>query len=525
MNRNLPLISLLLACLMSCTSAFSQYSEVNIKARTETSISKEIPANCVVNINSFTCEFNETSYLIDMHFGLSDGRSFTLSEKKVKNLIFLTEDVQDLWDKYIISDVIPSITNSVTTSSTTPDIYQYSLRQELEVDALRYISIIKENGLEFEDPYLENYLYSLVAKIAPKYMLDGRPSNVNIVIEQNPSANACCFPNGTIVINTGLLSALHTEDELVAILSHEIAHFVLDHAVKNINESVKRQKRAEFWAGLATIATAVTEGVIASNNQYYIPGSATVAVAAMSSIIASNVTEQLGMRYNHLQEKEADKLAKEVLLLLGYNENALATALSRIERIFIEERNLAMNFDSESHPSLIERIKLAGTPSNEVNVQFERIISFATTNTAMLKYNNRRFRQCLPLVNQNINNGVALADDYIIKAQCLLALEDHPETNREILELLSKAKELNANNINIDKVEIISNLRLGNNELAIQMLTEYIEQLSQMDEELSYIYNQDMWAATKQFIISEKQWAQNMIIKIKGMIGCYASNS
>ena len=47
--------------------------------------------------------------------------------------------------------------------------------------------------------------------------------------------NVYMYSNGTMVIHTGLLSALHTEDELVAILSHEIAHFVLDHSVQNVN--------------------------------------------------------------------------------------------------------------------------------------------------------------------------------------------------------------------------------------------------------------------------------------------------
>ncbi len=511
------LIVLLFICLMPYESTHAH--EVKIKMRTQKNIktTKPIPADTVITINSFTYKFDYVSYKIRISFGLTDGRIFDVTHDKVGDMLdYVVEDVQDLWNDRIITDIIPSM-NSVMSSSNA-DIYQYSLRQDMEADALRYISIIKENGLEFVDPFLESYLYSLVVKIAPKYLLDGRPSNVNLVIQQNPTANACCFPNGTIVINTGLLAALHSEDELVAILSHEIAHFILDHAVQNVNESVKRQKRAEFWAGLATMATAVAEGVVASNNRYYMPGAATVSVAAMSSIIASSVIEQSGMSYNHEQEKEADKLAKEVLVLLGYDKNALATALSRIEKIYIEERNQAMYFDSESHPSLVGRIKRSGTPSNVVDVKFEQMVSFATTNAAIMKYGDRRFRQCLPLVTQNISNGVALADDYILKAQCLLALEDTPETNNEVLELLDKAKELDASNINIDKVEIIATLRLGKNEQALQILTGYIAKLSQMNEELSGIYDQDMWAATKQFIVSEKRWANNMITKIKGMI-------
>lgn len=511
------LIVLLFICLIPYESTYAH--EVKIKMRTQMNIktTKPIPADTVITINSFAYEFDYVSYKIRISFGLTDGRTFDVTHNKVGDMLdYVVEDVQDLWNDRIITDVIPSMGSVM--SSSNADIYQHSLRREMEADALDYISMIKENGLEFVDPFLESYLYSLVVKIAPKYLLDGRPSNVNLVIQQNPTANACCFPNGTIVINTGLLAALHSEDELVAILSHEIAHFILDHAVKNVNERVKRQNRAEFWAGLATVITAVTEGVIAANNRYYMPGAATATVAAMSSSIATNVIEQSGMAYNIEQEREADELAKEVLVLLGYDRNALATALSRMEKIYIEERNQAMYFDSETHPSLVGRIKKAGTPSEETNVKYEQMVSFAITNAALMKYGDRRFRQCIPLATQNINNGVAIADDYILKAQCLLSLEDTPETNKEVLELLGKAKEFDASNINIDKVEIIATLRLGKNEQALQILTEYIAKLSQMNEELSGIYDQDMWAATKQFVLSEKRWANNMITKIKGMI-------
>ena len=166
---------------------------------------------------------------------------------------------------------------------------QNSLRAEMEKDALEYISKVKAYGLEFNDPYLENYIYSLIAKIAPVTIVDGRPGNVNLLILEDATLNACIYPNGTLVINTGLLSALHSEDELVAILSHEIAHFILDHSIDNVNKNKARQKRAEFWAALATGVAAVAEGVVASQNKYYVPGAATLGVAMMASTIASNV--------------------------------------------------------------------------------------------------------------------------------------------------------------------------------------------------------------------------------------------
>ena len=240
---------------------------------------------------------------------------------------FKNDNVQDLWDELIISNVLVSLQKKGT---------QNSLRNEMEEEALEYISKQKAYNMVLNDPYLENYIYSLISKIAPIDIVDGRPGNVNLLIIDNPSLNAGMYSNGTMVIHTGLLSALHTEDELVAILSHEIAHFVLDHSVQNVNKATARKKRAEFWAALATGITAVAEGVAASKGNYYAPGAATLGMAVLSTTIASQIVERLGMNYNAEQEEEADRIAIRVLELLGYDKNALATALNRMQENMVK---------------------------------------------------------------------------------------------------------------------------------------------------------------------------------------------
>lgn len=416
--------------------------------------------------------------------------------------------IQDLWDDLIISNVLVMLQKKGP---------QINLREEMEENALDYIAKLKYYNQEFNDPYLENYLYSLVAKIAPATLVDSRPGNVNIIIFEDDMQNAFTFSNGTIVITTGLLASLHTEDELVAILSHEIAHFVLDHSIDNVNAQIKRQKKAEFWAGLATVLTAVGEVAVASKNEYYVPGAATYAMAQMSLDIANQIIDYLGIRYNQDQEFEADEVAKKVLKLLNYDPNALATALSRIRDSYDEERSHAAYFNSATHPSINSRIDKSGEPSKRSSAEFEKLISFAVTSAAISKYNKRRFRQVMPLVEQNIKNGVATADDYILKANCLLALKNDPASNSEAMQSIMIAKELSPNNINLYKSEIIATLRLKQKAAAQQQLQNYIIKLEDMELSLKDIQNEDIWRASRSFISEESSWASKMLIKLKGM--------
>lgn len=455
-----------------------------------------------IKSNPNTGEYiHEIFYLED-----KQGNQVDISSKVNDCFAFKYDNIQQLWDANIITNVLYNLKKKG---------FQYSLRSEMESDALDYIQKIKSYGLELDDPYLEAYIYSLVAKIAPKQLIDGRPGSINLLIQENPSINACCYPNGTIVLNTGLLAVLHSEDELVAILAHEIAHFILDHSVQNVNAALIRQKRAEFWAAVATGVTAVAEGYAASQNEYYIPGAATVGMAALSTSIAYQVIDRLGMNYNHEQEDEADRLAVQALKILGYNENALATALSRLENEYIKERNNAMYINSYTHPALNKRIENAGTPTNAKDKQFEQVISFAVSSVAIMKYADRRFRQCLPYVTQNIVNDVATTDDYILKANCLLSTKNDSESNNEALELINRAKQLDANNINIFKSEIIATLRLGDNEKALDLLNQYITILDTYD--LDNIKSDRAWEQMRSFIVSEKNWADRMNIKLKGM--------
>ncbi len=439
-----------------------------------------------------------------IHLRPSSGKEeYILLSNRIKEAYrFDYKTVQDFWDAAVIRNVLVPLMKSGI---------QLDLRQEMEDDACEYLQKIRSCDLEFNDPYLESYLYGLILKIAPQRLLDARPYDINLLLVQDPTMNACSFPNGTIVINTGLLAGLHSEDELVAVLAHEIAHYVLDHSIQNINKMIKRQERAEFWAGLLMGATAAAEVAVAANNEYYIPGGATIGMAALSAAIGSQVVERLGMKYNHDQENEADRYAIKILELLDYNTNALSTALNRIREQDHIERNQRGYFASYTHPALNERIFKNGTPQYDLHdLAYERMVSLAVSNSAQQKYNRlHRFRQCMTLLNQNIENGVATADDYLLKAACMLRLEDSPESNSEALALMGKARELDPGNINLHKQEGIVHLRLKHTDAAVASLQAYLGELETVKARLSQ--NSDK---TYLLISQEYKQTQNMLRKL-----------
>lgn len=68
--------------------------------------------------------------------------------------------------------------------------------------------------------------------------------------------NAFALPGGAIFVNLGTVQAATTEAQLAGVMSHEIAHVVLQHSVCNM----AKQKRVGIMAGLGQIASGVLLG-------------------------------------------------------------------------------------------------------------------------------------------------------------------------------------------------------------------------------------------------------------------------
>jgi beta-barrel assembly-enhancing protease len=64
-----------------------------------------------------------------------------------------------------------------------------------------------------------------------------RPIEFRFFVVEDPEINAASLPDGTLLINTGLLGALENESQLAFVLSHEMAHVLQVHYRREIEET------------------------------------------------------------------------------------------------------------------------------------------------------------------------------------------------------------------------------------------------------------------------------------------------
>ncbi len=88
---------------------------------------------------------------------------------------------------------------------------------------------LDREGMVYHDPALNSYVSQVGLSMLPS---GSAPEHVHwsFRILRDPMPNAFALPNGTIYVNTGLLSLIENEDQLAGVLAHEITHVADRHA-------------------------------------------------------------------------------------------------------------------------------------------------------------------------------------------------------------------------------------------------------------------------------------------------------
>ncbi|RLJ31041.1 peptidase M48-like protein [Chryseobacterium sp. 7] len=68
------------------------------------------------------------------------------------------------------------------------------------------------------------------------------PQDLKILIAKDNTPNAYCLADGTFVINMGLYSWLNNEEQIAAVIAHELGHKIEGHSLKNFLKIIEQDK-------------------------------------------------------------------------------------------------------------------------------------------------------------------------------------------------------------------------------------------------------------------------------------------
>ena len=184
------------------------------------------------------------------------------------------------------------------------------------------------------DPAMTARVRNVAGRIIPQvgaFRPDALKWNWQVNVIQSDELNAWCMPGGKIAVYSGIINQLKlTDDELAAILGHEIAHALREHARERASE--------QATAGLLINVGAAGMGL----------GNA----GADMGKLAYQTT--FGLKNSRTHETEADRIGVELAARAGYDPRA---AITLWQKMAARSGGKSQPEFLSTHPSASTRIK------------------------------------------------------------------------------------------------------------------------------------------------------------------------
>lgn len=148
--------------------------------------------------------------------------------------------------------------------------------------------------------YAECVTRAIVAQLDPQW----RQLPWEVAVFNHTAANAFALPGGKVGVHTGLLKVATTQDELAAVIGHEIAHVTHRHGAERISQGMA-----------AEVAMAATQAYVGRKQS---PEEARMALALLG------VGAQIGVMlpFSRLHESEADIAGQALMARAGFDPQA-----------------------------------------------------------------------------------------------------------------------------------------------------------------------------------------------------------
>ena len=192
----------------------------------------------------------------------------------------------------------------------------------------------KKNILITSGPQYER-LKTIANRLIPQTAVfrdDTHSWNWGLQLIDSPLVNATCAPGGRITFYSGIINKLNlTDDEIAAIMGHEIAHAVREHGRERVSQAMAQN-------AIANVALA-----------------AAGAGSAQSIDAANQIMQYVLVLPNSRQnEKEADAIGLEIAARGGYDPRAAITLWEKMSK---ESKGKNPPEFLSTHPSNENRIK------------------------------------------------------------------------------------------------------------------------------------------------------------------------
>ncbi|MFH1397632.1 MAG: Maf family nucleotide pyrophosphatase [Candidatus Omnitrophota bacterium] len=206
--------------------------------------------------------------------------------------------------------------------------FYYSTDKEVQMGKSISSSLEDEFKLA-DDPLLQKRVEDIGKKIA--LVADRRDIDYHFKVLDDEEVNALSLPGGFVYVNKGLVDKVANDDELAAVLAHEVGHIVARHSIKKLQGVIS-------YSFLRLLTIPLNDG-------------GKVGTAADLAVT------ELVLGYSREDELLADQLSARYTKLAGYSPKAMISFLEKLADVNRRKPLRPKNY-LKTHPYVPDRIRV-----------------------------------------------------------------------------------------------------------------------------------------------------------------------
>lgn len=177
--------------------------------------------------------------------------------------------------------------------------------------------------------YVNCVANQVIAQVPAKYGID----NWEVVVFESDQVNAFALPGGKVGVYTGLLKVANNQDQLAAVIGHELSHVLAEHG----NERVSTSFATETGLALA----------------YKVSGEQSTEKDQLFALLGIGSQVGIVLPFGRIQESEADEMGLELMAKAGFQPQQAVSLWQNMAQAGGESQPELLS----THPSHENRIK------------------------------------------------------------------------------------------------------------------------------------------------------------------------
>lgn len=222
---------------------------------------------------------------------------------------------------------------------------------QMDVMGVQSFEQIKTQTPLTKNKNVQQYVLCIANKIIPNVKQNPNPQQWEVQVFEDEQANAFALPGYKIGVYTGLLKYAKNQDQLAAVMGHEVAHVIAEHG----NERVSNQMATQAGLSIATIVLGASQN---ENSALILAG---LGIGAQYGVV---------LPFSRKHESEADLIGLDLIAKAGFNPAESVILWQNMSRA-----GTAPPEFMSTHPSNDSRIKQLKERIPNANIVYQKTVA------------------------------------------------------------------------------------------------------------------------------------------------------